>query len=164
MLTRIKTCSMKKISLFLMTVLVLFLLGACKNEESKQPEPQPEPVPDPELTIAEEIITVDAADKDAPNPGEFIPGYQSQLGQGVLSGTRYVGAWEAGFISRCAPAVGGELEITNHGDGTYTIKFAFLDDLGNTWDGEWTGAMSVLDFSSFSPEQRAAKMADLGRL
>lgn len=52
---------MKKISLFLMTVLVLFLLGACKNEESKQPEPQPEPVPDPELTIAEEIITVDAA-------------------------------------------------------------------------------------------------------
>ncbi len=44
-----------------MTVLVLFLLGACKNEESKQPEPQPEPVPDPGLTIAEEIITVDAA-------------------------------------------------------------------------------------------------------
>ena len=118
---------------------------------------------DPSKAIPTGVYTV-AADKDAPNPGEFIPGYQSQLGQGVLSGTRYVGAWEAGFISRCAPAVGGELEITNHGDGTYTIKFAFLDDLGNTWDGEWTGAMSVLDFSSFSPEQRAAKMADLGRL
>lgn len=91
------------------------------------------------------------AGSQTPEPGEYIPGYQSEVGQGVLSGTYYVGAYEAGYISHCAPAVSGDLNITNHGDGTYDISFSFLDDLGHTWDGEWSGELSFLDFSSFAP-------------
>lgn len=88
-----------------------------------------------------------------PEPGEYIPGYQNSTGQGILSGTYYVGAWEGGYISHCAPAVSGDLNITNHGDGTYDISFSFLDDLGHTWDGEWSGKLSIYNFSRVAPQQ-----------
>lgn len=85
-------------------------------------------------------------DIDNPKAGEFIAGYQSLAGQGVLSGTRYVGSWDNGYVGICAPAIDGELVVTNHGDGTYTFQFEFIDDRGNTWDGEWTGAVNVGNF------------------
>ena len=44
-----------------------------------------------------------------------------------------------GYVSEFAPATEGDFNVTNHGDGTYTLSFSFLDDKGNTWDGEWTG-------------------------
>ena len=85
-------------------------------------------------------------DIDNPKAGEFIAGYQSLAGHGVLSGTRYVGSWDNGYVGICAPAIDGELVVTNHGDGTYTFQFEFIDDRGNTWDGEWTGAVNVGNF------------------
>ena len=35
----------------------------------------------------------------------------------------------------------------NNGDGTYEFSFEFVDDLGYTWDGTWSGAISVNDES-----------------
>ena len=35
------------------------------------------------------------------------------------------------------------LEEDLHIDGTCTFEFSFLDDKGNTWDGKWTGTLSV---------------------
>lgn len=106
---------------------------------------------DAETGIPSGTYTV-ASDFENPQPWEFVPGYQDAVGQGLLHGTYYVGAWEAGYISHCAPAVDGELNIENNGDGTYTIKFSFKDDLGNTWDGEWSGDMPIYNFDwNFSP-------------
>ena len=83
-----------------------------------------------------------------PAPGEYVTGY---LDGDYLMGTNYMETLE-GLIVGCAPAVSGDLSITNDGDDTYTISFAFTDDLGHVWDGEWTG---VLDFSnrSYAPER-----------
>lgn len=83
-----------------------------------------------------------------PAPGEYVTGY---LDGDYLMGTNYMETLE-GLIVGCAPAVSGNLSITNNGDDTYTISFAFTDDLGHVWDGEWTG---VLDFSnrSYAPER-----------
>lgn len=83
-----------------------------------------------------------------PAPGEYVTGY---LDGDYLMGTNYMETLE-GLIVGCAPAVSGDLSITNNGDDTYTISFAFTDDLGHVWDGEWTG---VLDFSnrSYAPER-----------
>lgn len=83
-----------------------------------------------------------------PAPGEYVTGY---LDGDYLMGTNYMETLE-GLIVGCAPAVSGNLSITNNGDDTYTISFAFTDDLGHVWDGEWTG---ILDFSnrSYAPER-----------
>lgn len=83
-----------------------------------------------------------------PAPGEYVTGY---LDGDYLMGTNYMETLE-GLIVGCAPAVSGDLGITNNGDDTYTISFAFTDDLGHVWDGEWTG---ILDFSnrSYAPER-----------
>ena len=83
-----------------------------------------------------------------PAPGEYVTGY---LDGDYLMGTNYMETLE-GLIVGCAPAVSGDLSITNNGDDTYTISFAFTDDLGHVWDGGWTG---VLDFSnrSYAPER-----------
>ena len=87
-----------------------------------------------------------AADSENPQPGEFVPGYQSEVGQGLPYGTYWTGAYEAGYISESAPAVDGGLEITNNGDGTYFIEFDFIDDIGYHWYGEWSGALSIYNF------------------
>lgn len=97
------------------------------------------------LTSAEYTPSVDPVN---PAPGEYVTGY---LDGDYLMGTNYMETLE-GLIVGCAPAVSGDLSITNNGDDTYTISFAFTDDLGHVWDGEWTG---ILDFSnrSYAPER-----------
>ncbi len=70
------------------------------------------------------------------NVGEYLYGYLSSS----LNGTFYLsGFQEDGSVTEYAPAISGDLNIENHGDGTYTFSFEFLDDRGYTWDGEWTG-------------------------
>lgn len=88
-----------------------------------------------------------AEDPAAPKPGEYIPGTRSTTGMNTLSGTYYTGGYEDGYVSIAAPAVSGDLEVTNHGDGTYTLKFAFNDGMGNVWDGEWTGEIGFMDWT-----------------
>lgn len=97
--------------------------------------------------------TYTVADPSAPQAGQFIPGRQDEVGQGNLWGTHYVGGYKDGFIDVCAPAVGGQLEVTNHGDGTYDLEFAFKDDLGHTWSGSWSGKITFYDFD-YAPEQQ----------
>lgn len=59
-----------------------------------------------------------------------------------LLGTAYMGNFnEDGRPTSYAPAVSGDMNITNNGDGTYHIWFEFLDDKGNTWDGDWSGPL-----------------------
>ena len=45
--------------------------------------------------------------------------------------------------SEMAPATDGDLIISYNDDGTYTLEFSFLDDMGHTWDGEWTGYITL---------------------
>ena len=72
------------------------------------------------------------------NVGEYLYGYLSSS----LNGTFYLsGFQEDGSVTEYAPAISGDLNIENHGDGTYTFSFEFLDDRGYTWDGEWTGTI-----------------------
>ena len=94
------------------------------------------------------VVYTPSVDPVNPAPGEYVTGY---LDGDYLMGTNYMETLE-GLIVGCAPAVSGDLSITNNGDDTYTISFAFTDDLGHVWDGEWTG---VLDFSnrSYAPER-----------
>ena len=70
-------------------------------------------------------------------PGEYCYGYLY---------TWYKGDFDAdGKPQSVAPAKGGTLNVTNHGDGTYTIEFSFVDDspLQNEFSGSWTGAITV---------------------
>lgn len=101
---------------------------------------------DYEAGIASGIYKV-AEDPAAPKPGEYLPGTRSTTGMNTLSGTYYTGGYEDGYVSIAAPAVSGDLEVTNHGDGTYTLKFAFNDGMGNVWDGEWTGEIGFMDWT-----------------
>ena len=82
------------------------------------------------------------------NDMEYIPGYIDQY-YGSLYGTNYQ-HYEGGMADQIgmAPAVSGDLEITNIGDGTYNIKFTFKDDRGNTWNGEYEGYVSLQNYSS----------------
>lgn len=80
-----------------------------------------------------------------PEEGEYLPGYADG---NSLGGTMYVGGFDAdGYVSEFAPAMSGDLAVTNNGDGTYAISFSFTDDRGNVVDGEWEGAMAVEDYS-----------------
>ena len=88
-----------------------------------------------------------AVDREAPKPGEYVPGYRPTTGMNNIKGTYYTGGYEDGYISIAAPAVSGDLNITNHGDGTYTLSFAFSDGMGHTWDGEWTGSLGFMDWT-----------------
>ena len=103
--------------------------------------------------------TYTAAATGNPYPGEYLVGYNNN---GSLGGTMFLGGFTAdGYVSEFAPAMSGDLVITNHGDGTYTFSFEFLDDFGHTWDGEWTGSLSTTDYSGASaaaPERSAAKV------
>ena len=83
-----------------------------------------------------------------PEPGQYYAGLYDD---GNLVGTMFLGEFDDyGFASQYAPATGGDLKITNHGDGLYTLSFRFLDDKGNTWDGEWTGTLLFDDYSTFA--------------
>ena len=83
-----------------------------------------------------------------PEPGQYYAGLYDD---GNLVGTMFLGEFDDyGFASQYAPATCGDLKITNHGDGLYTLSFRFLDDKGNTWDGEWTGTLLFDDYSTFA--------------
>ena len=43
------------------------------------------------------------------------------------------------------------------------MKFSFLDDLGHTWDGEWTGAISFTDAGSSMYSTQARTYSDYRR-
>lgn len=83
-----------------------------------------------------------ASDNDA-LPGQYMPG--GMISPSVYWGTMYLGGFVGSTATQYAPAISGNLEITNNGDGTYKIWFSFKDDIGNTWDGEWSGAMDLED-------------------
>ena len=78
-------------------------------------------------------------------PGEYMTGF---MDGDYLFGTNYVGGFTSdGYVTEFAPAISGDLNITNNNDGTYIISFSFVDDLGNTWEGEWEGEMQLEDGS-----------------
>lgn len=78
-----------------------------------------------------------------PVGGEFIAG---EYFYGYLY-TWYKGDFGSdGKPQSVAPAMGGTAEITNHGDGSYTVKFDFEDDRINTniFSGTWTGTPDII--------------------
>ena len=88
--------------------------------------------------------TYKAAATDYPEPGEYLTGFESG---GYLYGTLYLDYVSEG-IAGCAPAISGDLNITNNSDGTYELSFSHMDDLGHTWSGSWAGTISTTDGSS----------------
>lgn len=80
----------------------------------------------------------------SPRPGEWrdglIDGYYS------IGGTWFFDKQD-GLVNpeMMAPAVSGDLEITNHGDGTYDIVFAFNDDHQTPYvfSGEYHGPLDI---------------------
>lgn len=87
------------------------------------------------------VMSVSPDDMD-PVVGDVLPG---EYYYGYLY-TWYKGDFDAdGKPQSVAPAKGGTLNVTNHGDGTYTIEFSFVDDspLQNEFSGSWTGAITV---------------------
>ena len=66
----------------------------------------------------------------------YFPG---KLSYGNPSGTVYHKYENGSKTGEWAPATSGDLTITDNGDETHTFTFAFVDDKGNTWSGEWTG-------------------------
>lgn len=98
----------------------------------------------------------DYPDPAYPEIGQYRRGFMSN---GFLSGTGYLGGFDGmGHASEVAPATEGALIITANEDGTYTFQFSFLDDRGNTWDGEWTGhiQLSKYPFAGDAPEAHHA--------
>ncbi|HIZ85701.1 MAG TPA: hypothetical protein IAC04_04345 [Candidatus Coprenecus stercoravium] len=75
-----------------------------------------------------------------PRTGEYLPG---SMVEGGIYGSNYIGAFLNGMPSKYAPAVSGNLDITNKGNDNYDIKFSFVDDLGYTWEGEYSGKLTV---------------------
>lgn len=93
-----------------------------------------------------------------PGPDEYFPGYYDD---GSLGGTVFLGGFDSmGYATEYAPATKGDLNITNHGDGTYTLSFCFMDDKGNRWDGEWTGTIEFDNYSSFSKKTKPRATTD----
>lgn len=87
--------------------------------------------------------TYKASESDAVLPGYYLKGY---MDQGSLYGTIYMGnISDGGFAQSYAPAVDGEFNIVNNGDGTYRIQFSFVDDKGFVWDGEWEGEIELIE-------------------
>ena len=66
---------------------------------------------------------------------------------------------EEGYVNQFAPATEGDQVIVNNGDGTYQLTFSFLDDLGHTWDGTWSGRSGTItaDNYDFSSQSKAVK-------
>lgn len=77
---------------------------------------------------------------DLPSPGQYLIGWA--MGD-YTGGTLYLGG-----ENEIAPAVSGDMTITDNGDGTHTVSFAFTDDAGHIWDGNWTGVINTRDISA----------------
>ena len=83
-----------------------------------------------------------AVDNTDPMPGEFLAG---EYFWGYLY-TWYKGNFgEDGKPQSVAPATGGTIDVTNHGDGSYTVKFSLEDDrtVPRIFSGSWTGNMEL---------------------
>lgn len=79
-------------------------------------------------------------------PLEYLQGYISSDG---YHGTWYTGGFtDDGNNTEQAPAISGPINITNNGDGTYSISFSLTDDKGYTWSGEWSGEITTSDDSA----------------
>lgn len=81
-------------------------------------------------------------------PGTYMPGYVS--GTSIL-GTMYLGGFDSnGYVTKLAPAMSGEVIITQNPDGTHTISFDCMDDAvnPNNFYGSWTGTLNKVDMSS----------------
>lgn len=89
-------------------------------------------------------------------PGEYTTG--AKYGNSP-SGTMYLGGISGNSATKFAPAKSGDLVITNNNDGTYTFSFKFQDDKGNTWDGEWTGELSLKDATASTSSVTSVKPA-----
>lgn len=91
--------------------------------------------------------TYKAAASGVPQKGEYLQGYYNTLG--MPSGTLFYNGmdWDTMSYITVAPAIEGDFVITNSGNDEYSISFSFVDDLGFTWSGEWSGTMSIVDFS-----------------
>lgn len=75
----------------------------------------------------------------------------------TLGGTLFMSGYnEEGYVNQFAPATEGDQVIVNNGDGTYQLTFSFLDDLGHTWDGTWSGTITA-DNYDFSSQSKAVK-------
>ena len=83
-----------------------------------------------------------AVDNTDPMPGEFLAG---EYFWGYLY-TWYKGNFgEDGKPQSVAPATGGTIDVTNHGNGNYTVKFSLEDDrtVPRIFSGSWTGNMEL---------------------
>lgn len=91
--------------------------------------------------------TYTASTSYATAPGEYTTG--AKYGN-TPAGTMYLGGIKDNTATEFAPAKSGDLVITNHGDGSYTISFRFVDDKDHTWDGEWTGKLDLKEYGESS--------------
>lgn len=88
-----------------------------------------------------------AADPANPRPGEFIPG---SLEGEVRHGSWSVVFWENGSESGGAPAIDGEIVVSDAGEGRMRIRYAVKDDAEpqHTVSCDWTGEMTVRNMLS----------------
>lgn len=115
-------------------------------------------IADPEDGIPTGTYTV--AESQDLAPWRYLKG---QVIDGTLLGTAYMGDFnENGNPTSYAPAVSGDMNITNNGDGTYHIQFEFLDDKGNTWDGEWSGSFSEMSSAPVPRHTNYVELPDNG--
>ena len=76
-------------------------------------------------------------------PGEYLKGRKTES---LLVGTWYMGDFdEEGLPHTYAPSTGGDLKVTNHGDGKYTIEFEFSDGVNHIWKGAWSGTPEIIE-------------------
>lgn len=88
--------------------------------------------------------------------------YQEGFMTDVLSGTWYLSDFDEQNVPHTfAPAYYGNEEdffnITNHNDGSYTLRFKFSDGLGHFWSGNWRGTPTVNDITG-TPEINSDKL------
>lgn len=81
-----------------------------------------------------------------PEAGTYVAGSiwkDEWSGSTFLEGTMYRYNIVDGVAYGFAPATSGDFNITNNGDGTYEMSFAFTDDKGYIWSGAWSGPITI---------------------
>lgn len=78
---------------------------------------------------------------EAPDIWSSTGFYPGKVSYGMPQGTMYYKYANGLKSGEWAPAITGELTITDNGDDTHTFTFAFVDDEGHTWSGTWTGTV-----------------------